>query len=61
MLQCGSIELHVSDGSILETDKMYLWVELELHPGARWSLDLFGVVFQGASTRVGDLHDLDQD
>jgi hypothetical protein len=40
---------------------VYLWLELELHPGTRRSHDLLRVVPESAASRVRDLYDLDQD
>jgi hypothetical protein len=40
---------------------VYLWLELELHPGTRRSHDLLRVVPKSAASRVRDLYDLNHD
>jgi hypothetical protein len=40
---------------------VYLWLELELHPGTRRGHDLLRVIPESAASRVRDLHDLHQD
>ena len=57
-------DLHVSGGKgVLEGEGVcvYLWLELELHPGTRRGHDLLRVVPKIGASRVGDLYDLNQD
>jgi hypothetical protein len=57
-------DLHVSSGKgVLEGESVcvYLWHELELHPGTSRGHDLLRVVPESAASRVRDLYDLNQD